>query len=252
MKVLEVKYLYLLVFFISIMGCTNDVDELAYNHRSLVLDCSFRCFDSGTRAGEGNYNITDGAKLFLDFDGLRTFATYNAGSQNWILDEYPDDSKGNGTIKAFYYDLLNGTSATLEGIGTYTNSTSELRVSVELAPNTARIRFRGDASKIVNVTGLRCISNFNTNSYTWDANSIEHTLTIGANGYTPYVYATFANGTNLMIDYDGDTYTQTFPSNVLQPSKSGYIDLRKHEIVITSEFSISDYDEDILVNPTIN
>ena len=224
-------------------ACNENEQEMAPTHKHLVMNYAFTGFDGeATRAGENYYDIANGERMYLDFDGLKTYATYNKSKGEWILDDCTD--KTQGTVTAYFPNKLTSASSPLQGTGSYVNTYDALTVNVTLKPLTGRIRFRGELGKAVVVSGLRYYSSFSQSTYQFSTSTSSCSLTIASDGYTPYVYATFADKTELSITYDGDTYSKTFSSNVLQAGKSGYIDLKSHEIEIIPEFSIEGYDND--------
>ncbi len=243
-----IRFVTALAAMLLLYACTNEELEKEQGHKRLVLNCSFTGFDgSSTRAGEYENGIYDGARMYLDFDGFKTYATYDEDSGEWLLDDCPDDA--GGAVTAYFPNMLTYASSPFQGTGSYSNTYDAMTVNVTLKPLTGRIRFRGEPGKAVVVSGLRYYSSFSQSTYQFSTSTSSRSLTIVSDGYTPYVYATFADKTELSITYDGDTYSKTFSSNVLQAGKSGYIDLKSHEIEIIPEFSIEGYGNDETIQP---
>ena len=110
--------------------------------------------------------------------------------------------------------------------GTFQYENGEMSIETHLKPYTGRIRFKGTVGKQITFYGLKWYTNY---SYTGTIGG-EHkgnlTLTVGADGYTPYVYGGFEDSTTRRLiaeldeDYDG---VKKCSENVLAAGHSGYM-----------------------------
>ena len=142
----------------TLQSCLSDL--FVTDAAKAKLDITFEWFEPSTRSGEDALNIPDGAKMFLDFDGMHTYATYNNSTQRWTLDDVP--SRESGSVTAFYAGTSFGDGCYLQpamkGTGTYDNTGDALSVSVRLQPQCGRLRFAGEPGKTVVVEdGLRYV-----------------------------------------------------------------------------------------------
>lgn len=119
--------------------------------------------------------------------------------------------------------------------GTYDYDGSKLIVKASLSPSTGRIRFSGTPGDEIYVYGL--------NTYTKYQNPIEGSyggrstgtksivkLKVGADGYTSYIYAGFADTSrNLGVVGSDFAYTKTCSDEVLKVGESGYMTIPSEE-----------------------
>ena len=211
----------------TLQSCLSDL--FVTDADKAKLDITFEWFEPSTRSGEDALNIPDRAKMFLDFDGMHTYATYNKSTQRWTLDDVP--SRESGSVTAFYagtqYDEFYLQPA-MKGTGTYDNTGDALSVSVRLQPQCGRLRFAGEPGKTVVVEGglqYVCFGDDNFGfEYTWGSPVY---LTVQPDGFTPYVYGFFLYDEMPYVayTYDGQPEAKYFSTNFLTAGRSGFINL---------------------------
>lgn len=187
---------------------------------------------------------TDGARLYLQFyngssrvDGL---AVYSSATDSWSVNYYGTIAKGvQAACEVYYFE--NACAATYESVvltpetavfsdkaGTYIYENGTVTLSAQLTALTGRLRWKGTASQEFSYTGLTCYTGYNIATNTLSTRDAEITQTISAGGYSPYVYGTFTDETQLTVESDeaGEVaYRKTFDSSVLARGKSGFMNV---------------------------
>ena len=155
-----------------------------------------------TRAATADW--PDRARLYLRFNdnGATGTATYNAATRQWTLSftgslAADEDS----TCEVWYFEnpaSADATSATLSpttatfhtdsAIYLYHSDVVHLRASLE--PTEARLRYKGTPGTILTVADWPHYATFtrSTSSFSNSAEDYTFTLTVGSDGYTPYIY----------------------------------------------------------------
>jgi len=224
--------------------CSCDTEEHVLPVNDYVYNMSLRVVLSDydaptTRAG---YDWPDGAKLYLQFVGTNKtilgYAKYVKGEDVWNVstsEALTDISTAK--CEAYYFKHFSESDATVVPLsestvvyqdvdGEYTKSGNQLTVSLSLSPKTGRIRFKGEAGKQVVVRGLQKFSVYDALLNQFTSSSVELSLTVAEDGYTPYCYAEFPKSDRTISVVDGDLiFYKECSSVVLAAGKSGYMDI---------------------------
>lgn len=229
-------------------ACTSDVAEMttADNGRTLHtatlhLDGGIERFDTLTRATTSDWD--DSARIYIQYqtssglvDGS---ATYNQGTGEWTVNYYGTITRGQQAKCEVYYfenpastDItsvkLNAQSAVYADTeASYLYEDGVVTLKATLKALTGRVRFRGSSEQQVSFFGLKWYTDYNITTNSFSQDSGQMILTVASDGYTPYVYATFADASTckLIVDSGQDDYgfSKSFDTSVLATGKSGYI-----------------------------
>ena len=77
--------------------------------------------------------------------------------------------------------------------GTYIFEGGDLIVTANLKPRTGRMRFTGDAGKVLKVYGLTHYATYDLTTDIYTTTTEPFKVTVGEDGYTPYIYGYFTN-----------------------------------------------------------
>ena len=233
-------------------GCNNDSEELTsmeYDNGTtlhtapLVFSGDIDRFDAATRAVTSDWD--DGARLYIQYtttsgrvDGA---ATYSQSTGQWQVQYYGTITRGQtAKCEVYYFDNAQSTAMTSVTLSPQTAVFSDsqasylyedgvVKLTAHLKPLTGRLRFRGTAGQQVSFSGLKWHTGYNITANTLSTQTGDMTLTVAADGYTPYVYASFADTTTpqLTVESDDEDYSfrKTFDSSVLTTGKSGFLDI---------------------------
>ena len=236
-------------------ACSSDVEELTpvaedndrtLHTATLRLDGGIIRFDDAgvtTRATTSDWD--DGATLYLQYqtssglvDGT---ATYSESRGEWTVNYYGTITKGQQAKCEVYYFENPGTAGmTSVSLGaqsavfadaqaTYLYEDGTVTLRAHLKPQTGRIRFKGTAGYKFSFSGLKWYSGYNISSNNLSQQTGSLTLTVGTDGYTPYIYGAFADATarQLSVESGEEDYVlrKSFDSDVLATGKSGYINV---------------------------
>ena len=207
----------------------------------LRFNCDIESFDVQTRAATASWD--DGAKVYIQFLGnsrVSGYATYKKSTGVWTV--YLDDAITQGqtsTCEVYYFEnpasssssnvTLSAESAVYaDKAATYLYRNGVVTLQGHLKPQTGRVRFRGTAGYTFMLKGLKWYSVYNASSGSLTLTSGQMGLTIGSNGYTQYVYATYDNSSTRQLTVSSasqGSYDKSFGSSVLAAGKSGYINV---------------------------
>ena len=209
-------------------GTTHTIDMLLEGDRVDYDDVT-------TKAGA---TWQEGDKLFITFAVNNTTtpgkAVYQDGS--WKL-TYEGElaTGGNNTCQVRYFTdvqsetvgqiTLDATSGIYEDLsGQYSINNNQLTVNASLRPKYGRVRLKRTAGSKCQLNGIATIGSYAPLNGTYTPGAKLINLTVGADGYTPYVYGTFADDTHA-IGFIGkeDAYTRYFTEDILAAGKSGYM-----------------------------
>lgn len=234
LKLYMKRLLYLMMLILPLLcSCSSEEETSRLSRtRTMVFDGVICGFEPATRAA-AVLTFNEGDVMYLELGGIKAKAEYSGGK--WTIDVPESLSDGaSGTCTAYYIEdgSLSGTSVSLstssviyKGTGTFSNTTTELRVSASVSPLTARVHFRGAVGTQITVTGMQIYSAFNTSTYVISSSTSAKSLTVQSDGYTPYVYALLSADRVLKIQNGAYTYSSTFGSSVMRVGSSGYIDI---------------------------
>ena len=237
---------------LMLSGCTKDLDELTTEpaddgqtlHTAILeFNGGIDRFEGLTRAVASDW--ADGARLYIQYtttsgrvDGA---AIYSQSTGQWEVQYYGTITKGQtAKCEVYFFDNPQTTALTsvtlsaqsavfADNQASYLYEDGVVKLSAHLKPLTGRLRFRGTAGQQVTFSGLKWYSGYNISSNTLSTQASEMTLTVAQDGFTPYVYATFAdaNTPQLAVASDDDDYNfnKSFDNTVLAIGKSGYLDI---------------------------
>ena len=233
-------------------ACSSDVDELtpaADDGRTLHtailrFEGDIQHFDApATRATTADWD--DGATLYLQYqttsglvDGT---AVYSQSKDEWTVNYYGTVTKGQqAKCEVYYFEKPTSTAMTSVSLNaqsavfadnqaTYLYGDGTITLRAHLKPQTGRLRFRGTSGYQFSFTGLKWYSGYNISANTLSQQSGQLTLTVGQDGYTPYVYGVFADAATRQLSVESGeedfTLVKTFDASVFNQGKSGYINV---------------------------
>lgn len=246
-----IYYLFLLVHLcVSCANAEMDIVPIPpgkVRTYSMRLDAEYLPFDGeintrGTTTGNTPWVDGDRVYLSLSNNGTRItgFATYNSRSEMWIVSIPSSTALPQHTVNecAIYYftgdytyntpqiSLDEHTVCYQDREATYTVDSTSIVMSASLTPLTWRLCFKGQVGQTIVVkstSGINYYSTLNLSSNQFSASVRDYEFTVGNDGYTPFIYGVIpATSNTLTLLSDGDTYTRTIKSNLLQIGKSGY------------------------------
>lgn len=235
----------LVVVLLATVSCNKDFDEstqpqLEKHTCEMRLVGSLTGFESETRAEASETAWEDGSVIYLRMEspmGITTGeAVYNASKDVWTLSYYGSLFEGEGyPCSALYvedevsyentvFTVDNGTAIYEDLAGSYVFEGGDLIVTANLKPRTGRIRFTGDAGKVLKVYGITHYTTYDigTNIYTTTTEPFK--ITVGEDGYTPYFYGYFTNedAPNVKVWIDAkEAYTRFCSQNIFNAGQSG-------------------------------
>lgn len=241
-----VKSLFALVaILLATVSCNKDFDETIQSPQEkhtcqMRLVGSLTGFESETRAEVSETTWKDGSVIYLRMEspmGITTGeAIYDATKDVWTISYYGSLYEGDGYhCSALYvedevsyentvFTLDDGTAIYEDLDGSYLFEGGDLIVTANLKPRTGRIRFTGDAGKVLKVYGITHYTTYDigTNIYTTTTEPFK--ITVGEDGYTPYFYGYFTNedAPNVKVWIDAkEAYTRFCSQNIFNAGQSG-------------------------------
>ncbi len=246
------RLFYTLATACLLAACTTDIEELTLapeandsHSATLRLDGSIDRFDTTVHTRATTTEWDDRAVLYIQYhtaSGLvNGTATYSESRDEWTVNYYGTITKGQ-TAKCEVYHFEDTGSSAITTVSltpqnavfadtqaTYLYEDGTVTLKAHLKPLTGRIRFQGTAGSSVAITGLKWYSNYNISANTLAQKEGEIKLSVGNDGYTPYVYATFADAATRQISADSGNdffiFRKTFESEQLTIGKSGYVSI---------------------------
>lgn len=169
---------------------------------------------STTIKGDATYNSTTGWKV--TYDG--TLATGTKLKSEVRYFENPV------TVEPQLLTLNSSSIAYEDLAATYDFDGSELVVKATLKPKTSRLRFKGTSGTKILLTGLTYYTTFYWANNAYVSSQELLTLTVGKDGYTPYVYADFATtDRTLGLIGNGYAFTRKCSATMLKTGESGWM-----------------------------
>jgi len=110
-----------------------------------------------------------------------------------------------------------------------------LTIEATLTPMTSRLRLRGYEGMSVSLGGLQYYTGYDYRTNQFNYLTSDVSLTVEADGYTPYVYCVFADESRrelrLLNSRDGEEllYSRVFGQSVLNLGESGYVTIPTQE-----------------------
>lgn len=245
---------------IGMSSCTQDQDLLIDSGTEpKVIKAHFTVdkieFDSQgrTRSGGSGTGWSNGEIIYLIFsDTVTGIAHYNNSSDKWNITLNGNlQSATNGKLEAYYFDgnpivssgkvtltARNGIYYDSDGIYSYSEN-GDLNIGVILRPKTSRIRFKGEPGVKITIDEgiytyseyIKLSSSLSNSSYALTNRIDPINLTVGSDGYTPYVYGIFTNSSSPYIKITNGYYvfTTNCPATMFKVGESGWMNLPNQE-----------------------
>lgn len=236
----------LLVSLFLLCACKDDDTALrpdvvpTYRMR---LDVGLFNYDSPLTRAVG-YAFVDKDQLHILFQQGTTAITgtaiYDAASSLWTITPSQSLAETNdGQCRlAFFLDAGSASQATVtltqqtriytDATATYGLADDLLTVQGLLTPALGRVRFHGTQGQTCVVDGLAFSTSFDLSKHTFALASSKISATCAADGYSPYYYASFADGEKRQLTFElGNDLglRRGYGADVLQTGSSGYVDI---------------------------
>lgn len=250
----------ILVIGLTIISCSNDEgdtvssqnpvekDESEMYHYQLDLNCDVPTYEEELTTRSVVYTWDNAATIIVRFksgskyiDGL---ATYSSSDNLWTIGTYDalPVITGEGVCELYYFygatgmkdtnvTMTENTACYYTTSATYLHpSETSITINASLGKKTWRLRFKGTSGTKISLPGentdIKYCSAFNgqTGKFTDSQKDIE--LTVGNNGYTPYIYGTFINssGDNTITVTNGNSgFAKKLSSTNLGIGESAYL-----------------------------
>ncbi len=240
MKKITLKITAFLVALCAIYACSSEEiirhESAGIHSCRLVWDGEIRGYGDETRA---QYTPKDGDCVYLRFksgaNNVDGKAVYDHSLDEWVLTYNGSLTMGEtSACSAYYINKVSEESGS--GIkvsphtlvcrdveATYFRGENYVRLSAHLTPCTGRIRFKGEAGRTFQLSGVEYITDIDIKALTHNNGQESLELAIGEDGFTPYVYALPLSDRILTICYDFQTYKTTCESPILDVASSGYM-----------------------------
>ena len=228
------------------ISCNKEIaetsDAMLEKHTcEMKLIGSLADFDNpNTKAEADNTIWEDGSIIYLRMNsplGSTTGeAVYNANKDVWTISYFGSLYEGvsENCVALYATDIisyqnnlftLNENTALYEDVaGSYIYEGGDLIVTANLKPKTGRIRFVGTPGCVLKVYDITHYTYYDisTNNYTTTAEPFK--LTVGEDGFTPYIYGHFTDTEepNIKLWVDAkEAYTRYCSDNIFRVGQSG-------------------------------
>lgn len=223
---LAITFLWCLVGLFTCVSCSNE--DISDNRQALKpiklhFDVEKVSFNNATTrsAGEDFMSWKDNDIVYIYFNnGQYAYAKY-LKQDGWTLVYAPGTIPSSGTCKCRHFANAAGYQSNNTIVSLNSSSVDFSANSVDftysedygmyivakLAPNCARVRFKGVSGENISVSGFVANSRFNAVAQTMTTPISSISLTVGSDGYTPYIYGMLPNG-NLVITRNGSEYVK--------------------------------------------
>jgi len=270
-------FLLILLSVFGFLSCSDEeARDLQENNNkkttmTMVLSATPPTFDTISTRGNAT-EWPDGARLYFKFttegQPISGCSTYSAATDEWTLnisgtiqesedlkpcevwyfegaDEYNDSGVQMSATSAIYHDSS----------AKYFCTNGCVSVTAHMQPIQARLRFSGIAGTVLKVSNWPYCTSFDAERWKMsDAATDTLCLTVGADGFTPYLYGTFENGEQwLKIETGGFLFLRPFSINLIENKKSYSIASPKDTIksekwLIQRSFSLNDSGKTVTFN----
>ncbi len=234
--------IYLLLALLTLSACsgeemveTTQTESDGLHTCCLIWNENIHGYDDGMRA---LHTKQDGDCVYLQFQTangtVEGKAVYNAAADEWILTYNGSLTVGASAACTAYYFENGSTTATVLSFtpqsliccdkgATYIKEGNSVKLTAHLTPLTGRIRFKGEVGQTFLFSGIKHYTAYSIkeDELTMDTNGLE--LTVGEDGYTPYVHALPLSDRTLSIYYNYNTYKTNCDSPILDAGRSGYM-----------------------------
>ena len=219
----------------------SPADDAEVHTCKLIFEGDIQYFDGAQSRGAG---WQDGDCIYLTFtEGIELVqgkAIYSAADGYWTLTYNGTLSETkSSTCTAYFFDAdfkVNEESSNVvftpnaevygDVAATYTKNGKDVKLTANIAPLTGRIRIKGNVGTTFTLSGFRYYDKFDIPTATLTPNFVKISVTVGEDGYTPYIYGYYPSTNNyLYIDCGDVIYKTVCNSNVLNIGKSGYMEM---------------------------
>lgn len=218
----------------------NDVQIEKHTCTMRLVSSLLEYDDAATRAGASETVWADGSVIYLRMNspmGVTTGeAIYDADTDVWTISYYGSLYEGvDNSCTAFYvedkvsyenslFTVDEGTVIYEDLEGSYIFEGGDLIVTANLKPRTGRMRFTGDAGKVLKVYGLTHYATYDLTTDIYTTTTEPFKVTVGEDGYTPYIYGYFTNTDepNVKVWIDAkEAYTRFCSKDIFNAGQSG-------------------------------
>lgn len=245
-KINILPYFALIALFVACTGFEPEVsgtDESGRKVCPMTFNCDVNGFDnvllkSPARANASSETWEEGDQVYISFYDGKTIipgeATYSE-TDGWLVSY--DGFLPNGTgLKCAVHYFENAIASNISVVkigpetaiyealdGQYAYDGTALTVAATLTPKTGRIRFKGTQNTYIRFTGITHYATFSPAVNTFSTSTGQLGTTVGADGFTPYIYGYYSNAENTIGMVGPDfAFTRDFPANSLDVGASGY------------------------------
>ncbi|MCQ2242626.1 MAG: fibrobacter succinogenes major paralogous domain-containing protein [Bacteroidaceae bacterium] len=239
-----------IVGFLFTASCSSHSDELLNSDAqqdgvhtyNLHLNTGVPDFE-GAQSRATTSSWASGSVLYFLFDNVSGKATYDGSSWTFKTNSTLSNTSSAASCTAVYVEnpastgsssiTLNEKSAVYKGTGTYTCSSDDIYVNINLSPVTARMRFKGSYGTQIELPAdkndISYVSSISLSTLEITKSKINASLKVGSDGYTPYIYGTLTNASGNNTIYvknisEPNDYQQTsFSGTKLSVGSSGYL-----------------------------
>ncbi|MCR5820366.1 MAG: SUMF1/EgtB/PvdO family nonheme iron enzyme [Bacteroidaceae bacterium] len=182
----------------------------------------------------------DSATLYIKFYGSSSGYTvgkgvYSKSSNEWTLTYTGTIEADKGlSCEVWYFENIDNENVSLSPFSPFTcvynDSTAEyllndgtMNINAHLRPESARMKFQGTPGTELKLSGWPRHSSFNSTTYSFSDTEAAFDLTVGADGYTQYVYADISDKSVVDLDLEvnsKDVYSRVFTAGIIQNCKT--------------------------------
>lgn len=226
----------------------NDVQTEKHTCAMRLVGSLVEYDDAATRASASETVWADGSVIYLRMNspmGVTTGeAIYDADTDVWTISYYGSLYEGvDNSCTAFYvedkvsyenslFTVDEGTVIYEDLEGSYIFEGGDLIVTANLKPRTGRMRFTGDAGKVLKVYGLTHYVTYDISTDIYTTTTEPFKVTVGEDGYTPYIYGYFTNTDepNVKVWIDAkEAYTRFCSKDIFNAGQSGVFTIPTEE-----------------------
>ena len=199
---------------------------------------------STRRLHRGGSQWLAGDTVYLQFknasDRVDGVAIYQS-DKTWKVNYYGSLPSGvEGQCEAYFFDGATSASYTevvldaqtaiySDTQATWILEDGEMRVTAHLKPMTGRIRFKSTSGTRYAASGFKCYTKYSITNNTFSSTEAFAEGNVGSDGYTPYYYGFFANGSDKTITIDDRDnwviFGRKLPSTALTQGHSGCLNV---------------------------
>ena len=239
------------IAFVCLYSCGGDMEEPALPPSSAVrsipvtLHATLTPFDASRQAPAARATALswkEGDIIYLQYtadNGGPANGTLTYSGGKWELSADKALKRDAATkCKAYYFDgetTVTSSTVTLSPTtGVYADldasyiypTDDDLAITCHLKPQTSRIRFKGTKGTSFTLEGMSCSRSFTLSTVSFTQSTAGVAATIQSDGYSPYIYGTFADASapQLVVKQGNDTFTADCKGlDMLTTGESGFM-----------------------------